>query len=59
MNLSYQELENRNHMLQFLMGLNSTYDTTRGQILSMDPFPSVNRAYYILQQLEKQRQVTD
>jgi len=46
-------------MLQFLMGLNSTYDTTRGQILSMDPFPSVNRAYYILQQLEKQRQVTD
>jgi len=59
MNLSYQEPENQNHMLQFLMGSNNTYDTTRGQILCMDPFPLVNRAYYILRQLEKQRQVTD
>ena len=41
------------------MGLNSSYDQTRGQILSMDPLPIVNHAYYILQQLEKQRQITE
>lgn len=54
-----QDLEARNYLLQFLMGLNSSYDQTRGQILSMDPLPNVNRAHYILQQIEKQRQVTD
>lgn len=53
------ELESRNQLLQFLMGLNSGYDQTRGQILSMDPLPSVNRTYYILQQIEKQKQITD
>jgi len=52
------ELESRNQLLQFLMGFNSGYDQTRGQILSMDPLPSVNRAYYILQQIEKQKQIT-
>lgn len=52
------ELEARNHLLQFLMGLNGSYDT-QGQILSMDPLPSVNRAYYIIQHAEKQQQVTD
>ena len=54
-----QELETRNHLMQFLMGLNTNYDQTRGQILAMDPLPSVSRAYYILQQLEKQHQVTE
>lgn len=53
------ELDSRNQLLQFLMGLNSGYDQTRGQILSMDPLPSVNRTYYILQQIEKQKQITD
>ena len=41
------------------MGLNDSYEQTRGQILPMDPLPNVNRAYYILHQIEKQRQVTD
>jgi len=53
------ELESRNQLLQFLMGLNSGYDQTRGQILSTDPLPSINHAYYILQQIEKQKQITN
>lgn len=52
------EKESRSRLIQFLMGLNSGYDTIRGQILSMDPLPTVNRAYYMIQQIEKQRQVT-
>ncbi|GKA51300.1 hypothetical protein Tco_0744496 [Tanacetum coccineum] len=30
----------------------------RSQILSMDPLPNVNKAYYIIQQVKKQRHVT-
>lgn len=53
-----QEKESRNQLLQFLMGLNSGYDTVKGQILAMDPLPTVNRAYYIIQQIERQRQIS-
>ena len=44
------DLESRNKLFQFLMGLNSGYDAIKNQILAMDPLPTVNRAYYILQQ---------
>jgi len=53
-----QEKNSRNQLIQFLMGLNSGYDAVRGQILAMDPLPTVNRAYYIIQQIKKQKQVT-
>ena len=53
-----QEKDSRNKLIQFLIGLNSGYDTMRGQILAMDSLPTVNRAYYIIQQIEKQRQVS-
>lgn len=43
-----QERDSRNRLIQFLMGLNSGYDSVRGYILAMDPLPSVNRAYYII-----------
>nr|GEY47570.1 retrovirus-related Pol polyprotein from transposon TNT 1-94 [Tanacetum cinerariifolium] len=33
--------------------------TFRSQILAMDPLPTVNKAYYIVQQIEKQKQVTN
>ena len=53
-----QEKDSRNKLIQFLIGLNYGYDTVRGQILAMDPLPTVNRAYYIIQQIEKQRQAS-
>ena len=44
-------------LIQFLMGLNSSYTAVRGHILMMSPFPSISQAYSLLVQEERQRQV--
>lgn len=51
--------QSRNQLIQFLMGLNSGFEVVRNPILSMDPLPNVNKAYYIVQQVEKQKQISD
>ncbi|GKA86819.1 retrovirus-related pol polyprotein from transposon TNT 1-94, partial [Tanacetum coccineum] len=50
------EMESRSKLIQFLMKLNDDFESVRSQILSMDPLPNVNKAYYIVQQVEKQKQ---
>ena len=40
------------------MHLNDEYESIRGQILLLDPLPNVNKAYAMIQRVEKQRQVT-
>lgn len=40
-------------LIQFICGLNKKYDSVKTNLLSMEPLPSVLRAYYILQQIEK------
>uniref|UniRef100_A0A7C8YQ79 Retrotransposon Copia-like N-terminal domain-containing protein n=1 Tax=Opuntia streptacantha TaxID=393608 RepID=A0A7C8YQ79_OPUST len=52
------ELDQRRKLMQFLMHLNDSYDGIRGQILLLDPLPPVNKAYSMIQRVEKQRQVT-
>ena len=42
-------------LMQFLMGLNESYDHARSQILMTTPTPSVNKAYYMLIERESQR----
>ncbi|XP_071695390.1 uncharacterized protein [Rutidosis leptorrhynchoides] len=54
----FLEIESRSKLIQFLMKLNDEFESVRSQILSMDPLPSINKAYYIVQQVEKQKQVT-
>ncbi|XP_019262962.1 PREDICTED: uncharacterized protein LOC109240743 [Nicotiana attenuata] len=49
----------RQKHLQFLMGLNKTYEQARGQILMMDPIPSVNKAYSMLIERESQRTMSN
>ena len=44
-------------VMSFLMGLNETYNTFRGQILLMDPIPSLGKVFSLLLEDEKQRKV--
>ena len=41
--------------MQFLMGLNDSYSAIRGQILLINPLPSVRQAYSSVSKEEKQR----
>lgn len=41
----FVEFVKRQKLLQFLMGLNDSYEQARGQILKLAPIPSVNQAY--------------
>ncbi|XP_020411497.1 uncharacterized protein LOC109946852 [Prunus persica] len=45
-------------MMQFLMGLNDTYNGVRGNILMMSPLPNVRQAYSLVVQDETQQQIT-
>ncbi|GJY94277.1 pyridoxal 5'-phosphate synthase-like subunit PDX1.2 [Tanacetum coccineum] len=50
--------DSNSKLIQFLMKLNDDYESVRSQILAMDPLPIVNKAYYVVQQIEKHKQVT-
>ncbi|GJZ01387.1 retrovirus-related pol polyprotein from transposon TNT 1-94 [Tanacetum coccineum] len=51
--------DSNSKLIKFSMKLNDDYESVRSQILAMDPLPTVNKAYYIVQQIEKQKQVTN
>ena len=52
--VEYQEEE---CTMNFLMGLNESFATVRGQILLMKPLPSLNQVFSLITQEEKQRRV--
>ncbi|PWA71475.1 hypothetical protein CTI12_AA280540 [Artemisia annua] len=52
----FLEIDSRSKLMQFLMRLNDDFEAVRNQVLSMDPLPNINKAYYIVQQVEKQKQ---
>jgi len=52
-------LDQRQKLMQFLMHLNDEYDAIRGQILLSEPLPTVNKAYSMIQRIERQRYVTN
>lgn len=45
--------------MQFLMGLNETYDQSRSQILITEPTPSLNKAYVMFVERESQTTITN
>ncbi|VFQ66343.1 unnamed protein product [Cuscuta campestris] len=49
--------EQDQRLIQFLMGLNSDYNTVRGNILLIKPLPSISAAYGMLVQEEKQKEI--
>lgn len=47
------ELNKEDKLIQFLMGLNEGYEAIKSQIMLMDPFPTINKAYAIILRIEK------
>ncbi|KAK4384195.1 hypothetical protein Sango_3082800 [Sesamum angolense] len=45
------------NLMQFLMGLNDSFDHVRNQILMMEPLPNVTKAYSVVLRVEKQREM--
>ncbi|KAL2232744.1 UNVERIFIED_CONTAM: hypothetical protein Sindi_1454400 [Sesamum indicum] len=56
-NKAMDEMNASNHLIQFLVGLNSVYDQARSQILLLEPLPTVTKAYSMLNRMEKQMQM--
>ncbi|XP_074288560.1 uncharacterized protein LOC141613714 [Silene latifolia] len=53
------ERDNRNNLIDFLMGLDNKYDQIRGHILALGPLPSVNQGFAKVHLVEMQKQITD
>lgn len=53
-----QEQENMK-LFQFLLKLNEDFEGVCSNLVPMDPLPNLNKAYYLVQQVENQRQVTN
>ena len=45
--------------MQFLMHLNDEYEVIRVQTLLLEPLPTVNKAYSMIQRVERQRYITN
>ena len=56
-NEKISNIHHREVVMQFLMGLNDSFSHVQGQILLMDPIPSVEKVFSLLIQDEKQRSV--
>ena len=48
----------RQKLMQFLMGLNETYEQSHSQILMVEPTPTISKAYAMLVERESQRSIT-
>ncbi|KAF7824070.1 uncharacterized protein G2W53_022214 [Senna tora] len=57
LNKKVANLDDTVKLMQFLMGLTSTYDVTSTQILNSSPLPSLNKAYAMVISEEAQRHV--
>ena len=51
------DLQAKESIMKFLMGLNESFSQVKTQILLMDPLPSINKAYSLFIQEEMQRSV--
>ncbi|KAL0386162.1 UNVERIFIED_CONTAM: Retrovirus-related Pol polyprotein from transposon TNT 1-94 [Sesamum radiatum] len=52
------EMKETDHLMQFLMGLNDTFEGIRGQILMLEPLPTVTKAYATILREERQMEVS-
>ncbi|XP_048495752.1 uncharacterized protein LOC125495081 [Beta vulgaris subsp. vulgaris] len=52
------ELQSTERLIKFVMGLNNGYDQMKSNLLSTDPLVTVNKAYNLVLQIERQKQIT-
>lgn len=50
-------IHSKEKLVQFLMGLNESYDHMRNHILIIDPLLSMNKVYSMVLRVEKQRKI--
>ena len=50
----FNEQQDQDRIMQFLMGLNDSYSAIRGQTLLMNPLPTVRKTYSLITQEDKQ-----
>ncbi|XP_074373745.1 uncharacterized protein LOC141714103 [Apium graveolens] len=53
------EIQERNKVIDFVTGLNKRNENIAGNIMAMEPLPTLNRAFHLVQQAEKQKQVAE
>lgn len=53
----WESLQERSRVTKFLMGLNEGYETSRRQILMMKPLPSIEDAFNMITQDERQKAI--
>ncbi|KAL8117469.1 hypothetical protein AgCh_015383 [Apium graveolens] len=51
------DMDEKNKVIDFLMGLNSGYDNMKQNIIGMDHLPNVNKTYKMVLQVEKQKEI--
>ncbi|XP_058005416.1 uncharacterized protein LOC131181386 [Hevea brasiliensis] len=51
------DITDRNKLMQFLMGLDESFEQARNQILLTDPLPSINKAYSMVIKFEAHKQI--
>ncbi|KAL2227763.1 UNVERIFIED_CONTAM: Retrovirus-related Pol polyprotein from transposon RE2 [Sesamum indicum] len=54
-NKAIEDLNSRNQLMQFLMGLHENFNSERSQVLMLDPLPSIERAFSMVYAVEQQR----
>ncbi|KAF7820415.1 uncharacterized protein G2W53_025870 [Senna tora] len=56
-NKKLDELETDARLVQFLMGLSQNFEVIRSQILSLDPLPSVSKAFSLVVNVETEKEI--
>ncbi|KAG7571875.1 Reverse transcriptase RNA-dependent DNA polymerase [Arabidopsis suecica] len=55
--VKWEKLQQRSHVTKFLMGLNESYEQTRRHILMLKPIPTIEEAFNIVTQDERQKAI--
>lgn len=54
---SWENLQQRSHVMKFLMGLNEAYEATRRHILMLKPIPAIEEVFNMVTQDERQKNI--